>query len=177
MCCHPWCRKESDTTEQLNWTELLYNVGVGFAIHWHASANHGYTCVPPSWTSSCSSISFCFMRFSPLLLFICILRVVMSLWRTDPLIINALTYTWYGEGNGNPLQSSCLENPMDGGAWWAAVHGVAGSQTRLSDFTFMHWRRKWQSTMVFLPEESQGWQSLVDCRLWGRTESNTTEAT
>ena len=45
---------------------------------------------------------------------------------------------WYitlGEGNGNPLQYSCLENPRDGGAWWAVVHGVAKSQTRLSDFT------------------------------------------
>ena len=41
-----------------------------------------------------------------------------------------------GEGNGTPLQHSCLENPMDGGAWWAAVHGVARSWTRLSDFTF-----------------------------------------
>ena len=40
-----------------------------------------------------------------------------------------------GEGNGNPLQYSCLENPMDGGAWWAAVRGVAKSRTRLSDFT------------------------------------------
>ena len=40
-----------------------------------------------------------------------------------------------GEGNGNPLQYSCLENPMDEGAWWAAVHGVAKSRTRLSDFT------------------------------------------
>ena len=40
-----------------------------------------------------------------------------------------------GEGNGNPLQYSCLENPMDQGAWWATVHGVAKSQTRLSDFT------------------------------------------
>ena len=40
------------------------------------------------------------------------------------------------EGNGTPLQYSCLENPMDGGAWWAAVHGVAKSQTWLSDFTF-----------------------------------------
>ena len=39
------------------------------------------------------------------------------------------------EGNGTPLQYSCLENPMDGGAWWAAVHGVAKSWTRLSDFT------------------------------------------
>ena len=41
-----------------------------------------------------------------------------------------------GEGNGNPLQCSCLENPMDGGSWWAAVYGVARSWTRLSDFTF-----------------------------------------
>ena len=40
-----------------------------------------------------------------------------------------------GEGNGNPLQYSCLENPMDGGAWQSAVHGVTTSQTRLSDFT------------------------------------------
>ena len=41
-----------------------------------------------------------------------------------------------GEGNGTPLQYSCLENPMDGRAWWAAVHGVTKSRTRLSDFTF-----------------------------------------
>ena len=41
-----------------------------------------------------------------------------------------------GEGNGNPFQNSCLENPMDGGAWWAPVHGVSRSRTRLSDFTF-----------------------------------------
>ena len=41
-----------------------------------------------------------------------------------------------GEGNGTLLQYSCLENPMDGGAWWAAVHGVTKSRPRLSDFTF-----------------------------------------
>ena len=41
-----------------------------------------------------------------------------------------------GEGNGTPLHHSCLEIPMDGGAWWATVHGVAKSRTRLSDFTF-----------------------------------------
>src|SRR5574337_1195749 len=127
-----------------------------------------------------------------------------------------------GEGTGDPLQYSCLENPMDGGAWWAAVHGVAKSRTGLSDFTFsfhfhalekkmathssvlawripgmeepgglpsmgshrvghdsvtslslftfMHWRRKWQPTPVFLPGESQGRGSLVGCHLWGRTE-------
>ena len=81
-----------------------------------------------------------------------------------------------GEGNGTPLQYSGLENPMDGEVWWAAVHGVARSWTRLSDFTFMHWRRKWQPTPVFLPGESQGQGSLMGCCLWGRTESDTTEA-
>ena len=46
-----------------------------------------------------------------------------------------------GEGNGNPLQYSCLENPRDGGAWQAAVYGVAQSRTQLSDFTFtFHFR-------------------------------------
>ena len=51
----------------------------------------------------------------------------------------------------------------------------AKSRTRLSDFTFtfMHWRRKWQPTPVFLPGESQGRRSLVGCRLWGLTESDT----
>ena len=43
---------------------------------------------------------------------------------------------YVGEGNGTPLQYSCLENPMDAGAWWATVHGFAQSRTRLSDFTF-----------------------------------------
>ena len=63
-----------------------------------------------------------------------------------------------------------------------AVQGVAESQTRPSDFllslsTFMHWRRKWQPTPVILPGESQGWGSLVGCRLWGHTELDTTKAT
>ena len=49
--------------------------------------------------------------------------------------------------------------------------------TSLSLFTFLHWRRKWQPTPVFLPGESQGRGSLVGCRLWGRAESNTTEVT
>ena len=67
---------------------------------------------------------------------------------------------------------------MDRGAYWATVHGVKKSWTRLSDFTFtfMHWRRKWQTTPVFLPGESQGQGNLVGCHLWGLTESDTTEA-
>ena len=52
------------------------------------------------------------------------------------LFFNMLSRLVIGEGNGTPLQYSCLENPMDGGAWWAAVHGVAEGQTRLSNFTF-----------------------------------------
>ena len=54
-----------------------------------------------------------------------------------------------GEGNGNPLQYSCLENPMDWGAWWAAVHRVTKSRTRLSDFTY--YREGWQ-TVVCRPD-------------------------
>ena len=71
-------------------------------------------------------------------------------------LFNMLSKFIIGEGNGTPLQYSCLENPMGRGAWWAAVDGVAKSRTWLSDFTFMHWRRKWQPTPVFLPRESQG---------------------
>ena len=86
-----------------------------------------------------------------------------------------------GEGTGTPLQYSCLENPMDGGAWWSTVHEVTKRQTRLSDFTFtftfMHWRREWQPTSVFLPGEFQGRGSLVGCHVRGCTESDMTEAT
>ena len=89
--------------------------------------------------------------------------------------------TVYGEGNGSPLQYSCLKSP-----WTQEPGGLQsmGSRrvehdwaTSLPLFIVMHWRRKWQPTTVFLPEESYGWQSLVGCRLWGRTESDPTEAT
>ena len=69
---------------------------------------------------------------------------------------------------------------MGGGAWWAAVHGVAKSRIRLSDFTFtfhFHALEKEMAThSSVLPGECQG-HILVGCRLWGRTESDTTEAT
>ena len=81
----------------------------------------------------------------------------------------------HGEGSDTPLQCFCLENPMDGGAWEAAVHGVAKSQTQLSDLTFTcHFPA---STPVFLPGESQGRGGLVGCRLWGCTELDTPEVT
>ena len=54
----------------------------------------------------------------------------------QPLVKEFKLDHFLGEGNGTPLQYSCLENPMDGGAWWATVHGVTKSRTRLSDFHF-----------------------------------------
>ena len=97
------------------------------------------------------------------------------------LVPNRWSRAFHGEGNGTPLQYSCLENPMDGGAWQAAVHGVAKSWTRLSDFTFtFHFHaleKEMATTPLFLLGESQGQGSLVGCRLWGRTESDTTEVT
>ena len=108
-----------------------------------------------------------------------------------------------GEGSGNPLQDSCPENPMDREAWWATVHGVTKSRTRLSDFTYLlgfsvssdykesacnagdtasipGWgkiscRREWLPTPVFLPGASHGRRSLVGYSPWGPEESDTTE--
>ena len=91
-----------------------------------------------------------------------------------------LTYI-YGEGNGNPLQYSCLENLMGRGTRWAAVHGVGKSRTRLSDFTFTFHFHALEKEMAAhsraLDGKSQGRQSLVGCHLWGCIESDTTEAT
>jgi len=83
------------------------------------------------------------------------------------------------EGNGTQLQYSCLENPMDQGAWWAAVHGVG--RIRLSDFTFtfhFHALEKEMAThSSVLAWRIPGMGSLVGFRLWGHTESDTTEVT
>ena len=84
------------------------------------------------------------------------------------------------EGNGTPLQYSCLENSTDGGAWKATVHGVAEGQTGLSDFTFTSLScigegngNPLQCSCLENPRDG----SLVGCHLWGRTESDMTEVT
>ena len=90
-------------------------------------------------------------------------------------------YLGIREHNGTPRHYSCLENP-----WTEEPGGLQSMGSlrvrydwaiSLSLFTSMHWRRKWQPTPVFLTGESQGRGSLVGCCLWGRTESDTTEAT
>ena len=68
-----------------------------------------------------------------------------------------------GEGNGNPLQYSCLENPMEGGAWWATVHGVAKSRTGLSDFTSQHLIGSASSKVGFSWAQSTSYVFLI---LW-----------
>ena len=79
------------------------------------------------------------------------------------------------------LLYSCLENPMDGGAWWATVHGVAKSRTRLSDFIFTFHFHALEKEMAIhstvLAWRIPGMGELVGCRLWGCTESDTTEVT
>ena len=114
--------------------------------------------------------------------------------------------SYIGEGNVNPLQYSCLENPMDRGAWRATVHGVAKSHTRLKQLsthagtgnkvphavgqpspqataaesaaaTRESWHAAIKTTPVLLPGKSHGQRSLVGCSPWGRTESDTTDAT
>ena len=70
---------------------------------------------------------------------------------------------------------------MDGGAWWAAVHGISKSRTQLRDFTFTFHsyalEKEMETHSSVLPGESHGQKSLVGCYLWGRTESDPTEAT
>ena len=74
----------------------------------------------------------------------------------------------FGEGNGTLLQFSCLENPMDGGIWWAAVYGVAKSWTRLSDFTFTFHFHALEKEMAPTPVENpRDGGSLVSFHLWG----------
>ena len=74
--------------------------------------------------------------------FVLLLYILLHLFQSWTWVCSC-TYTHTGEGNGNPLQCSCLENPRDGGAWWAAVYGVAQSRTRLkrlssSIYTYTH---------------------------------------
>ena len=83
-------------------------------------------------------------------------EVEVSAWNAgDPGSIPGLG-RFPGEGNGNPLQYSCPENPMDRGAWWATVHGVAKSRTQLSDFMMLSERNclVYEPTYMKCPEQA-----------------------
>ena len=91
------------------------------------------------------------------------------------------SYSRDGEGDGSPLQYSCLENPMGRGAWKASVHGVAEGRTQLSDFTFtfhFHALEKEMAThSSVLAWRVPGTGEPGGCRLWSCTELDTTEMT
>ena len=93
-------------------------------------------------------------------------NMVSSLVMEKAVATHSSTLAWKITWTEEPGRLQSMESLRVGHDW----------ETSLSFFTFMFWRRKWQPTPVFLPGESQGWGSLVGCRLWGRTESDTTEA-
>ena len=113
-CCNSWGRKETDTTEQLNRTELR---GMCRRRQWNPTPvllpgkSHGWrspVCCSPWGREESDTTERLHFHFS---------------------------LSCIGEGTGNPLQCSCLENPKDEGAWWAAIRGVARSRTRLKQLS------------------------------------------
>ena len=103
----------------------------------HRLQHTGLPCLsstPRAYSISCQSSWWCHPTISSSVVLFSSCPQSLPASRSSPVVY--WTPTDLGEGNGNPLQYSCLENPTDGGAWWATVHGVAKSQTWLSDFTF-----------------------------------------
>ena len=130
-------------------SSLGWEVGEERSIHFHGT---------PSWASR-------------------LYRLDENAGPSSPAVFSELMHL-VREGNGSPLQDSCLENPMDGGAWWAAVHGVAKSPTRLNDFTFtFHFHALETKMETHSSVPACRIPGTLGCRLWGRTGSDTTEAT
>ena len=102
-------------------------------------------------------------------------------WKPPAHLSNTDLVPMPGEGDGTPLQYSCLENPMDGGTWWAAVHGVGKSRTQLSDFTFtFHFHaseKEMETHSSVLAWRIPGTGEPGGLHLRGRTVSDTTEST
>ena len=114
-----------------------------------------------------------FVLFYDLVVFCCVyvphlFYPFLCWWRLEKAMApHSSTLAWKIPWMEEPGRLQSMESLRVGHNW----------ATSFSLFTFMHWRRKWQPTPVFLPGESQGQRSLVGCHLWGRTESDTTEVT
>ena len=144
----PWGGKESDTTEWLSTHDILNS-----RVHQHIISLFSL-----KWFFTC----FAIQPFPSSQLY----KLINNL-SEKAMVPHSSTLAWkipWAEEPGRLQSMGSLRVRHD----WA---------TSLAPFTFMHWRRKWQPTPVFLPGESQGRGSLVGCCLWGRTESDTTEAT
>ena len=127
--CRPWGREESDTTERLHFHFSLSHIGEGNGNPLQCSCLENPRDMG-AWWAAVYGVAQSQTRLKRL--------SSSSNIKKGKQLYNFIKYLMMtsGEGNGNPLQYSCLENPMDGGAWWAADHGVAKSRTRLSDFPF-----------------------------------------
>ena len=148
VCCSPWGCKETDMTEWLNWlTDPHYGAETSRLISEH---HH-----PFKLTHKIKHHN----HTPGMILNESILEKAMA--------PHSSTLAWKIPWMEEPGRLQSMGSLRVGHDW----------ATSLSLFTFMHWRRKWQPTSVFLPGESQGRGSLVGCRLWGRTESDTTEMT
>ena len=115
----PWGHKESDTTERLHFHFSLSCIGEGNGNPLQCS------CLENPWDSRAWWAAVYGVAQSRTRL--------TQLSSSSSIVIFKMTLSLFGEGNGNSLQYSCLENPMDGGTWRATVHGVAKSRTRLRD--------------------------------------------
>ena len=152
-------------TSNLDWQFVSYMTVYMFQCH---SPKSSQPCLLPQSPKDCSIhlCLFCCLTYR-VIVTIFLNSIYMCYYTVLAMATHSSTLAWkipWMEGPGRLQSMGSLGVRHD----WA---------TSLSLFTFMHWRRKWQPTPVFLPGESQGWGSLVGCHLWGRTESDTTEAT
>ena len=150
-----WSQEDMDTC--LAMRSRFKDVGSLLPVSELLSLWNSYFCPLPSLTSR---RTWCFQ-------FLRLLRVLLCKPVEKAMAPYSSTLAWKIPWMEEPGRLQSMGSPRVGHDW----------VTSFSLFTFMHWRRKWQPTPVFLPGESQGWGSLVGCRLWGRMESDTTEAT
>ena len=165
------------------WNSSCKNTGVGYhallqgifltqgsnprllcLFHWQADslplASHGKPTIGETGLFYCFNFLSCFLTFYFVLGY-------SRLSTEKAMAPHSSTLAWKIPWTEEPGRLQSMGSLILGHDW----------ATSLSLFTFVHWRRKWQPTPVFLPGESQGRGILVGCRLWGRTESDTTEAT
>ena len=172
VCCDSWGRKESETTERLNW--CIYMIYI-YKVSWQSSwLNHVYveSKLWYEWTYQWNR------RASQMVLVVNNPLANAGDIRDVGLIPGSGRSP--GGGHGNPLQYSCLGNPMDRGAWHATVHGVSKSQTWLSNFHFQELRINWNKLyteggiLLCVLKKDRTW--TVECKDKGHSNTSASRA-
>ena len=136
---------------------IYFSIFISFLEHTHTHTlilTHSHTCIVSNTWHGPQCYRICHSRMTTVVrTFVCFPgssdSKASAYNAEDPALIPGSGRS-PGEGNGHPLQYSCLENSMDWGAWWATVHGVEKSWTQLSDFTSLHANSKKSNQIVFL---------------------------